>query len=72
VRSHAPRPRPEPEHIDREALCKVDVTLNGLRARIVRPTSRYAYVRQVDTGLGCDFSWDAAARVIARGGDFRT
>lgn len=57
----------------RRALCeRRDITLNGLPARISRRFERFAFVEQCETGLGCEWSWEAAERIAAAGGDFRS
>lgn len=53
-------------------LCEAEVRLNGQRARISRRYGRFAYVEQIDSGLGAEWAWEAAERIVAAGGDFRT
>lgn len=55
----------------RRALCeRRDITLNGLPARISRRFERFAFVEQCESGLGCEWSWEAAERIVAAGGHF--
>ena len=57
----------------KRALCeRRDITLNGLPARISRRYERFAYVEQIESGLGAEWSWEAAERIAQAGGDFRT
>lgn len=60
-----------PEERKRD-LCNRRVRLNGLPARISRRYERFAFVEQLATGLGCEWSWNAAQRIVEAGGDFRS
>lgn len=48
------------------------VTLNGRPAVIRGAFQRFATVEQEAEGLGCEFSWQAVAVVMAKGGAFRS
>ncbi len=54
----------------RFALCEADVTLDGLPARVCGARSRFATVRLTKSGLSAEWSWEAVARVVAKGGHF--
>ena len=56
----------------REELIGREVTLNGEPAVISGRHLRFAMVRQIRTGLGAEWSWTAAARIVEEGGQFRT
>lgn len=56
----------------RQALCDAEVTLDGQRARVCGYRNRFATVRQLPSGLSAEWAWDAAARIIAAGGEFTT
>lgn len=57
-------------------LSQIAVRLNGKPARISRRMVKDgrgpAYVEQLASGLGCEWSWEAADRIARAGGDFRT
>lgn len=59
---------------DSLARCRSDnpVTLNGRPAIIRGAFQRFAIVEQERDGLGCEFSWQAVANVMAKGGAFRS
>lgn len=57
---------------ERRALAAMPVTLDGEPAVISGVLCPFASVRQVRTGQGFDWNWDAVARVVAAGGDFRS
>lgn len=58
----------------KRALCeRRDIRLNGEPARIRRGYhDRFAMVEQIKTGLGCEWSWEAAERIAQAGGNFRS
>jgi hypothetical protein len=58
--------------IDRYALCDASITLDGEPARISGAACDFAMVRLVRNGLGCEWAWETAARIVANGGDFRS
>lgn len=58
--------------IDKLKLCSMPATLNGLRAAVSGVRAPFAKVTQISTGLSVEFSWPAAARIIAKGGDFQS
>jgi hypothetical protein len=62
--------RPDPDA--RRALCEARVTLNGRPARISGAQLEFAVVRDTVTGLACEWAWETAARIVARGGAFRS
>jgi hypothetical protein len=57
---------------DRQQMCSAEVTLNGEPARITGSGTAYARVTQKRTGLGCEFAWATAKRVLANGGHFKS
>jgi len=48
------------------------VTLNGRPAVIRGAFQDFATVEQEREGLGCEYSWPAVARVMAKGGAFQS
>jgi hypothetical protein len=57
----------------RRALCAARVTLNGTRAIVTGARNPFASVVSLDgPQYDAEFSWAAAARVIAKGGAFKT
>lgn len=54
------------------ALAAQPVTLDGQPAQIAGIGERFATVRQVPSGLGAEWSWDAVARVVSNGGSFQS
>ena len=56
---------------DRRILAENDVTLNGVRARIVGIKNDFATVRQLPDGLQADFAWVTVERIVNNGGEFR-
>lgn len=61
-----------PERLEaRRALCEAKVTLNGKRAKIMGARKQFATVAQFDTGLSAEWSWEAVARIVANGGNFK-
>lgn len=50
----------------------VKPTLNGHRASVGGYRLPFAHVADLETGLECEFSWEAVARVMARGGAFKS
>lgn len=57
---------------ERHRLCATAVTLDGKPANISGASDRYATVRQIPDGFGWHWTWDATARIVANGGDFRS
>ena len=59
------------EHTRRVQICIGTVTLDGERARIFGLRQPFASVMRCDgKGGHVEFSWDAAARIVAKGGAF--
>jgi len=57
----------------RRELASGPVTLNGERAVVTGVKNVFATVIQVDTGLGCEFSWEAVEYVITNNsGSFKS
>lgn len=54
----------------RRALCEARVTLNGADARISGSRHEFATVRDTRTGLGCEWSWETVARIVASHSNF--
>lgn len=50
----------------------VKPTLNGHRASVGGYRLPFARVADLETGLDCEFSWETVARVMARGGAFKS
>lgn len=57
---------------DRQRLAEAKVTLNGEPARIGGTRNEFATVTQVHSGLSAEWSWEAAQRVVANGGKFKS
>jgi hypothetical protein len=59
---------------DSLARCRSDnpVTLNGRPALIRGAFQPFAFVEQEREGIGCEFSWQAIAVVMAKGGAFKS
>jgi hypothetical protein len=61
------------EHARRVHLCVAAVTLDGAPARIFGPRNDFAKVcRRDGKGGDVEFSWPAAARIVADGGAFKS
>lgn len=58
--------------VDKLKLCTMPATLNGLKAAISGVRGPFAKVTQLSTGLSVEFAWETAARVLAKGGDFKS
>jgi hypothetical protein len=57
----------------REQLVQEKITLNDEPAVIATPSSQFAHVRQMPTGLQADWSWAAVLHVIQyKGGAFES
>jgi hypothetical protein len=56
----------------KRTLCDAAVTLNGEPAKITGVKNEFAYVRIIKSGLGCEWAWEIAGRIVAAGGDFRS
>lgn len=61
-----------PTLAERYELCAAEVTLDGQRAKISGARNDFATVSIVASGLSCEWSWQAAARIVTKGGDFRS
>lgn len=49
------------------------VTLNGERALISGLKNDFATVRQIDSGLGCEFAWETVDHIVRnRNGEFKS
>lgn len=60
---------------ERRRLIDAEVTLDGYPARILGRLNEYATVttyRQEDPRLHYEWSWETAARVVSKGGAFRS
>ena len=57
---------------ERIALVHTPVTLNGQPARICGARNRFASVIDSKTGLGAEWAWETAARIVKNGGNFAT
>ncbi len=57
---------------EKRKLVETPVTLNGKRAKITGLSKPFAMVRQIDTGLGCEFAWETVKRVVEKGGHFNS
>lgn len=53
-------------------MTKVPITLNGKKAVLSGVRSQFAKVTQSSTGLSAEWSWEAAQRVIQKGGRFES
>lgn len=51
-------------------LCATPVTLNGRPAVISGWKQPFATVKVLNGGLSIDYSWQAVACIVERGGDF--
>lgn len=58
--------------VDKLKLCALPATLNGLKATVSGVRGPFAKVTQNSTGLSAEFSWAAAARILAKGGAFKS
>ena len=56
----------------RHELCQHKVTLDGVPAVIGGVSNRFAKVTQLPHGLSAEWSWEAVARIVANGGNFRS
>ena len=56
----------------RYKLAATPVTLNGEPAQIAGVKLPFAHVRNMETGLSCEWAWETVARIVANGGDFRS
>ena len=55
----------------REEICAATVTLNGEPAKVVGLRREFPKVVQIESGLGAEWSWQAAEHVITeKGGRF--
>jgi len=61
-----------PSLADRQALCAVPVTLDGAPARVTGYRQPFARVARLGDGLSAEWSWQTVARIVARGGRFKT
>lgn len=57
---------------ERQALCTVEVTLDGQPARISGWRNRFATVRLVGSGLGAEWAWPTVATIVSNGGSFHS
>lgn len=56
----------------RRELCNMPCTMNGKPAQVSGALLRFAVVSERDSGLACEFSWQAVERVLANGGAFKS
>jgi hypothetical protein len=56
----------------RRELCGARVTLNGEPAMISGASRDFANVTQLGTGLSCEWAWSTVARIVAKGGEFKS
>lgn len=57
--------------VDKLKLCTLPATLNGLKATVSGVRGPFAKVTQNSTGHSAVFAWDTAARILAKGGEFK-
>ena len=62
----------EPTLSERYELIDAKVTLDGNRAKISGARNDFAMVRVIPSGLGCEFAWSTVARIVAKGGAFKS
>jgi len=60
----APQTSAESVYVNRLSLCATEATLNGRPAQITGYRRDFALVRDKETGLGCEFSWEAVDHVV--------
>ena len=53
-------------------MTRIPITLNGEKAVLSGVRNQFATVTQPRTGLSAEWSWEAARRVIAKGGRFES
>lgn len=56
----------------KKELTLMSATLNGEPARVCRNRGDFAYIEQIHTGLGCQWSWRSAEAILQLGGSFRS
>lgn len=56
----------------RRELCEAEVTLDGRRARVIGYANPFATVATLPDGPRVEFAWSTVARIIERGGEFRS
>ena len=62
-----------PERLEwRHSLCEASVTLNGNRAKISGVRNAFATVTDLETRMSCEFAWETVARIVERGGNFKS
>lgn len=59
-------------YVDRLALCRAPVTLDGEPAAICGARLTFARVVTLPHGRVCEWPWEAVRRIVAQGGDFRS
>jgi hypothetical protein len=57
---------------EKRALCDAKVTLDGKRAKVQGACRDFPRVTMLRSGLSVEFCWATVARVVARGGNFRS
>lgn len=57
---------------ERRKLAETPVTLNGERAKITGISQQFATVRQIQSGLGCEFAWETVRHIVSKGGAFQS
>ena len=62
----------KPDYEARLSYCAMPCTLDGVEAVIMGARNPFGTVSRRDNGLGADWSWQAIARVMAKGGAFRS
>jgi len=61
-----------PDLAARYELCDTRVTLDGKPAKIGGARNEFATVRLIRSGLSAEFAWPTVARIVARGGEFKS
>lgn len=56
----------------RRELCNRPCTINGRPAQISGALLRFAIVSDRESGLHCEYSWQAIENVMEKGGAFRS
>ena len=56
----------------REEMCNAKVTLDGKRAKVSGIRNQFATVRDMETGLACEWAWSTVERIISKGGAFKS
>lgn len=54
----------------RRRLCETPCTVNGRPGQVSGALLRFAIVSDRESGLSCEYSWQAVENVLAKGGAF--